>query len=309
MGGGGSKSESFNLEVLTQKLGGGEFKNIVIMCGAGISTNAGIPDFRSPSAGLYMTLRSYDLPYPEAVFEGRYFNQDPKPFYTLGKTNLISKKLCKYYLCYPWVRSINVSPFDPAVWSAIGNVLLYYLDTTLRNKKHMIGWSVGALEYLAGVPQEKIVEAHGSFRTAYCVSCKETYDLRWLKQEIFHPSSTDGVPHCSACKQGVVRPDVVLFGEPLSNRFYENIDSDFNACDLLLVFGTSLVVSPFNQLVGKPGSSVPRVYINKTKPGAATSMLAWMMRMGANIEFSRPSDLILLGDCDKQGLTINIPGV
>ena len=72
------------------------------------------------------------------------------------------------------------------------------------------------------------------------------------------------------------------------------------ACDLLLVFGTSLVVSPFNSLVDKPGRRVPRVYVNKTKPGASSSLLGWFLNMAANVDFSRASDLVMLGDCDAQ---------
>ena len=64
----------------------------------------------------------------------------------------------------------------------------------------------------------------------------------------------------------------------------KNIHPCFEACDLLLVFGTSLVVSPFNTLVGKPGTSVPRVYINLSKPGA-TGLVGWILRMGANVDF------------------------
>lgn len=56
-------------------------KKIVILSGAGISTNAGIPDFRSPETGLYANLEKYDLPHPEAVFDIDYFKSNPKPFY------------------------------------------------------------------------------------------------------------------------------------------------------------------------------------------------------------------------------------
>ena len=83
MGGKTSKASGFREVDLTSDLMAGEFQNIVIMCGAGISTNAGIPDFRSPSAGLYFKLRKYNLPYPEAVFEGSYFRTNPLPFYGL----------------------------------------------------------------------------------------------------------------------------------------------------------------------------------------------------------------------------------
>lgn len=56
---------------------------VVVMAGAGISTSAGIPDFRSPVTGLYASLEKYDLPYPEALFDINYFRKNPKPFYTL----------------------------------------------------------------------------------------------------------------------------------------------------------------------------------------------------------------------------------
>jgi len=65
------------------------------------------------------------------------------------------------------------------------------------------------------------------------------------------PLLNEGVPKCGTC-QGVLRPDVVLFGEAMPANFWAHIQEDFQACDLFLVFGTSLVVSPFNTLVGKP---------------------------------------------------------
>ena len=62
-----------------------------------------------------------------------------------------------------------------------------------------------------------MVEAHGTFMRSYCTSCKKGYDLPWLKAEIFSPGRNDGVPKCDSCR-GVVRPDVVLFGEALPDR-------------------------------------------------------------------------------------------
>ena len=69
--------------------------------------------------------------------------------------------------------------------------------------------------------------------------------------------------------------------------------------DFLKVFGTSLAVSPFNTLVARSGSGVPRVYINRTKPGAAGGLVPWIMGLGSNIDFSRKTDLILQSDCDE----------
>jgi len=193
------------------------------------------------------------------VFEGGYFRQNPLPFYGL-------------------IRELFPSTLTPTTTHKFFSLL---------NKKGILRriytQNIDALEHLAGVPEDKIIEAHGSFQNSYCTKCKKTYELKWLKTEIFSPEKNEGVPKCVDC-QGVVRPDVVLFGESLPSRFWSNISSDFQSCDLLLVFGTSLVVSPFNSLVTKPGSGVPRVYINLSKPGS-TGMMGWLLRMGGNVDF------------------------
>ena len=194
--------------------------------------------------GLYFKLRKYNLPYPEAVFEGSYFRRDPLPFYGL-------------------IRELFPSTLTPTITHKFFSLL-----SQKGILRRIYTQNIDALEYLAGVPDEKIVEAHGSFQNSYCTKCQKTYDLKWLKSEVFSPEKNEGVPKCVDC-QGVVRPDVVLFGESLPNKFWVNITPDFQACDLLLVFGTSLVVSPFNTLVAKPGRDVPRVYINMTKPGSS----------------------------------------
>ena len=99
------------LDSLCASLSSGEFRNVVVMCGAGISTAAGVPDFRSPSAGLYFKLRKYNLPYPEAVFDGGYFRRDPVPFYSLVR-DIYPEKLCptethKFFALLHKVRSVK----------------------------------------------------------------------------------------------------------------------------------------------------------------------------------------------------------
>jgi len=163
---------AFTQAALVENLLAGKYKNIVVMCGAGISTNAGIPDFRTPSAGLYFKLRKYNLPYPEAVFDGGYFRKDPKPFYGL-------------------VREIYPETLAPTT--------THKFFTLLHQKgilKRIYTQNIDALEYLAGVPEEKIIEAHGSFKKSFCTKCKKNYELGWFKNEIFSPETNDEVPKC-----------------------------------------------------------------------------------------------------------------
>jgi len=268
--------EPVSLHRIAKGLENGKFKNVIIMCGAGISTNAGVPDFRSPSIGLYHTIGKIEgLPYPEAVFDGSYFRSNPKPFYKL------------------------VSQIYPQRLEPTATHRFFTLLHQKRLLRRVYTQNIDALEFLAGLPEEKVVEAHGTFQRSYCTTCKRNYDLQWLKNKIFNPNTEDGVPHCETLGcGGVVRPDVVLFGEALPETFWRRASEDFPACDLLLIFGTSLSVAPFNSLVQKPRRNVPRIYLNKTKPGAA-GLLGWIMGLSSSIQFSGKNDLIIQDDCDK----------
>lgn len=159
--------------------------------------------------------------------------------------------------------------------------------------------NIDALEVLGGAPEEKVIEAHGTFRESFCQACDAKYELSWLKDQIFKPETNDGVPKCTKCATGVVRPSVVFFGETLPRRFWENLDADFKQCDCLIVMGTSLAVAPFNALIARPPKTATRVFINKTKPGAV-GFAGWMMGLGRNsVTFTNANDLVILDDCDK----------
>ncbi|KAH8760098.1 DHS-like NAD/FAD-binding domain-containing protein [Hyaloscypha sp. PMI_1271] len=245
-----------SLEAVADYIKDGRPKRIVVMTGAGVSTSAGIPDFRSPDTGLYANLARLDLPYAEAVFDISYFRQNPDPFYVLAKE------------LYP-------GKFYPTIAHSF---------VALLNEKSMLQMlftqNIDCLERKAGVPGDKIVEAHGSFATQRCIDCKTEYPGNLMIQAV----EAGEVPHCTVPQcNGLVKPDIVFFGEALPEAFFQNRHVPAMA-DLVIVMGTSLSVQPFASLPQFASEAVPRVLINKEIVG----------------DFgSRPDDVVVLGDCDE----------
>ncbi|KAJ6611407.1 DHS-like NAD/FAD-binding domain-containing protein [Mycena sp. CBHHK59/15] len=228
-------------------------KNIVLMLGAGVSTSAGIPDFRSPETGLYANLARLKLPYPEAVFEINFFRKNPVPFYTLA------------HELYP-------GKFRPTITHSFIRLLAAHslLHTCFTQ-------NIDTLERRAGVPDDKIIEAHGSFASQRCIDCRREFDDEKMKRKILAKET----PKCESC-DGFVKPDIVFFGEDLPPEFIRAIPSVEKA-DLLIIMGTSLTVHPFAGLAERASPKCPRVLINLDRVG--------------NIG-RRPGDIVLLGKCD-----------
>ncbi|KAL3288092.1 hypothetical protein HHI36_002543 [Cryptolaemus montrouzieri] len=246
-------------------------KNIITMAGAGISTSAGIPDFRSPGSGLYHNLQKYNLPHPTAVFELDFFHENPRPFFELAKELYPGK--FKPTPCHYFIKLMNDK----------GLLLRHYTQ------------NIDTLERVAGIPGDKIVEAHGTFHTGHCTKCQKEYPLEWMKERIFR----DEVPQCESCA-GVVKPDIVFFGENLPSRFHKLLFSDFPKCDLLVVMGSSLAVQPFASLVDRVPRDCPRLLINREKAGHKTGLMA-LMGMKGGLDFDNTKtkrDVLWLGDCD-----------
>jgi len=266
-----------SLKAVADKIKSGKFKNIIVLTGAGISVAAGIPDFRTPGTGLYDNLQKYGLPYPTAVFELEYFKTRPEPFYALAKE------------LYP-------GNFNPT--------LVHYFIKLLHEKKVLLRnftQNIDTLERVAGVDGEMLVEAHGSFAEAHCIQCKKAEDIDEVKKAVF--AST--VPKCKEC-EGLVKPDIVFFGESLPPRFFAKVAEDFPKCDLLLVIGTSLQVQPFASLIGKVAPSVPRVLINREAVATMDNKFSLLGFSGGNyFNFGQSNnyrDIAFLGDCQEKTL-------
>ncbi|XP_066064871.1 LOW QUALITY PROTEIN: NAD-dependent protein deacetylase sirtuin-2-like [Chamaea fasciata] len=253
LGLGGDRAEpvldELSLRGVSRFLRSDRCKNVVCMVGAGISTSAGIPDFRSPGTGLYSNLQSYDLPYPEAIFEIGFFKKHPEPFFALARE------------LYPGQFKPTVCHYFMRLLQDKGLLLRCYT----QNIDTWSGWR--------GLRPELLVEAHGTFFTSHCLrpSCRRRYSLAWMRERIF----SSLVPKCEKC-QGLVKPDIVFFGENLPPRFFALMESDFEKVDLLLIMGTSLQVQPFASLIGRVPTNTPRLLINKEKTGQSDPLMSLM---------------------------------
>jgi len=252
------------LDRIVDGLKQGKFKRVVILSGAGISVAAGIPDFRSPGTGLYDNLQKYELPTPQSVFDINYFAIRPEPFFQLAKElfpGRIRPTLSHYFI-----------------------KLLHDKDVLLRNYTQ----NIDTLERQAGIDPEVLVEAHGSFARAHCTICATEFHPDHVREVIFE----NKIPKCSC--GGVVKPDIIFFGERLPNRFFQLYRRDLAQCDLLVVMGTSLKVQPFASLITLVNPKIPRLLINREEVG--TEKQGVVGGFVFNSESTR--DVKLLGNCE-----------
>lgn len=188
-------------------------ENIVFFGGAGVSTESGIKDFRSKD-GLYKLHSKYGVPY-EVMLSHTYFMNHTKTFYDFYREFMINK-------------------------TAKPNKAHLYL-AELEKRKHLtvITQNIDGLHQLAG--SKNVIELHGSIHRNYCMDCHEFYNLDAI-------SDSSGVPTCKRCG-GVIKPDVVLYEEPLNGDVINNALYAISTADLIIVAGTSLSVYPASGLI------------------------------------------------------------
>ncbi|EAU29565.1 conserved hypothetical protein [Aspergillus terreus NIH2624] len=230
-------STSSEIEIAAQHLA--KAKRIVILTGAGISTAAGIPDFRSPTSGLYAKLAPLKLPFPEAIFHISYFTHTPEPFYAIAKAR------------HP--RCLKPTKSHAFLGLLARKGLLHFLFTQ----------NTDGLEENAFVPADKVLAVHGNWKTQRCHKCNTPYPDELMKKAI----AKREVPYCleARCK-GAVKPDVVFFGQSLPAAFDEK-EKLIAEADLVIVMGTSLKVAPCSRLPRLAREGVPRILINMESAG------------------------------------------
>jgi len=189
-------------------------RSVVALTGAGISTAAGIPDFRGPQ-GLYVT-RRYD---PEKVFEIGWFQSRPQYFYEFSRDFVNTVKDIQPTFTHRFLASLE----------KVGRL------------SGVITQNIDILHQLAG--SQKVIELHGSYRSGTCTVCgKRNEDLSYAWWEhVMATSPTPPVAVCPDCS-GVLKPDIVFFGEMVDH--FEPAERLVGQCDLLLILGSSLKVTP-----------------------------------------------------------------
>ena len=185
--------------------------NIVFFGGAGVSTESGIPDFRSKD-GLYN--QKYDYP-PEEILSHTFFLKHTEEFYKFYKDKMNSLK------------------YEPN----ITHVKLVELENKGKLKA-IVTQNIDGLHQKAG--SKNVYELHGSVLRNYCMKCHKFYDAEY----VFNSS---GIPKCSC--GGIVKPDVVLYEESLNEETLENSIIAIANADMLIVAGTSLTVYPASGLI------------------------------------------------------------
>lgn len=183
-----------------------ESDNIVFFGGAGVSTESGIPDFRSVD-GLYN--QQYDYP-PETILSHSFYRRNPEEFYRFYR----AKMLC------PGAKP-NAAHLKLAEWEKAGKL------------KAVITQNIDGLHQVAG--SKVVLELHGSVLRNYCEKCGKFYG----EDYILH---TQGVPTCEC--GGSIKPDVVLYEEGLNERTLRDAIHYISEADVLIVGGTSLAVYP-----------------------------------------------------------------
>mmetsp|Transcript_56231 Transcript_56231/g.131710 ORF Transcript_56231/g.131710 Transcript_56231/m.131710 type:complete len:1318 (-) Transcript_56231:144-4097(-) len=238
----GNESGDEDVQLLISELRAGKFSRIVIMAGAGISVSANLPDFRSPG-GLYDQLRkTTNITAPETIFTGEFLNSNPELFFE------VVKKL----------QTDHVKP-----------TLTHCFIKLLQERQLMrrcYTQNIDCLERKAGIPEKLLVECHGTTASARCNVCQKQY----TKEEFFSwdaQATGSKVPRCSVCK-GLLRPDIVLFGEKLAGGFQEKSTDDFKDADLVIIMGTSLQVQPFASLPKMVKANCAMLVFNRELPSS-----------------------------------------
>lgn len=209
-------------------------QKIAVLTGAGMSTESGIPDYRSTD-GLYRTLTS------EEVFDIDRFNRNPGGFY-----QVIGPLYCSI---------VNAAP-------NAGHRALHELEERFGKSVSVATQNIDGLHQKAG--SQRVFEVHGTMDTLTCQGCGKCFGSSEPFLPLFQAGKT---VKCDKCG-GVLKPDITFYGEGLPEEAFYGAARAFRECDLAIVLGTSLAVYPAAALPAERRAGVPLAIINKTATAA-----------------------------------------
>jgi len=213
--------------------------HVVAFTGAGISTDSGIPDYRSPDSGIWTNVDQLKV----ASIHG--FKQDPSAFYA-------------------WVRPITdliLSASPNAAHTALVNL------EQMGRLKSIITQNIDMLHTRAG--SSAVFELHGHMRTGTCIHCFQKYDGKQMIQKFLDDGE---IPRCEQCSRGVIKPDVILYGEQLPIRVFNAAQEATRNSDLMIIVGSSLEVVPASDIPILAARTGAKIIIINLEPTPADHM-------------------------------------
>lgn len=251
-------------------------KNISVLAGAGISVSAGIPDFRS-KGGFYNTL---DLSqYPLTASQKLRCEQDSEYILTY---ELFKENPAVYITAR---REMILAP------ESYNATLSHWFLKLLYNKgklKRYYSTNIDGLDAQIGLPDDIICNVHGTLAKAFCIKCNEFVDMAWFRKLVRDEKYPIICPKANC--DGFIKPNTILFGQSLPERYHELTDeqNDLDDVDLFITIGTSLAVAPSNYLPSMVDRErCVRLLVNRDK-----------VQMSFDFENDKSNDIWCKGNCD-----------
>lgn len=271
-------------------------QNICILTGAGVSVAAGIPDFRSPG-GMYATLR------PELITatERQRDLMASDPTFVVEKSMFFANQFPYLEVRRPFILGTRDRRWKATIAHRFVE-LLHHRGKLTR----LFTQNIDGLDYQTAVPADRIVPVHGTIGKVQCEKCgaDQNYDafcdavkqnVRDIYSEDDTAPATSANILCSKCRSPTVKPATVLFGGSLPPAFFLFSEQDLPSCDLLIIAGSSLVVSPANSVVTRVPASTRRIVINDEPVGTD---------LGLQYGVGDGHDIFIGGDCERSFLDL-----
>jgi len=263
-----SPLKSLDLAGVAELIRSGACRSIAVLTGAGVSTGAGIPDFRSPG-GMYDSLR------PELITatdrQRARMRQDPT--WVVMKEMFFENQFPYMEVRRPFILGTQGMKWRPT----LSHWFMKFLEEE-KLLKRLFTQNIDGLDYHTGISRDLVCNVHGSIGKVVCENCGTEmpldtfcHEVRTKIKDIYGtdpeaPAESSNIL-CPSCNRPTLKPSTVLFGSALPSSFFTLAQDDLPAADLLIVAGTSLVVSPANGVVRMVPKDCPRLIVNKEPVG------------------------------------------